>query len=99
VTQCIEVLATTAPGAAPTCKLECRGFAHEPVAVGRYSADDKAPSVFQLAWQFFDLRVAQKLNLLGNEHTAKARELRLRETNGTPDEQIIQEAPSIGGIR
>ena len=59
----------------------------------------QAKRCYQLAWQSFDLRVAQKLNLLGNEHTAKARELRLRETNGTPDEQIIQEAPSIGGIR
>ena len=43
---------------------------------------------YQLAWQFFDLRVAQKLNLLGNEHTAKARELRLREAKGTLDELV-----------
>jgi hypothetical protein len=32
-------------------------------------------------------RVAQKLNLAGNEHTAKARELRSQESNGTPDEE------------
>jgi|SRR5262249_35052247 len=37
----------------------------------------QANRCYQLAWQSFDLRVAQKLNLLGNEHTAKARELRL----------------------
>src|SRR5262249_51558888 len=41
----------------------------------------QANRCYQLAWQSFDLRVAQKLNLLGlnllgNEHTAKARELR-----------------------
>jgi hypothetical protein len=41
---------------------------------------------YQLACQSFDLRVAQRLNLLGNEHTAKARELRSQ--NGrTPDEE------------
>jgi hypothetical protein len=36
----------------------------------------QANRCYQLAWQSFDLRVAQRLNLLGNEHTAKARELR-----------------------
>ena len=40
----------------------------------------QANRCYQLAWQSFDLRVAQKLNLLGNEHTAKARELRSQET-------------------
>jgi len=46
----------------------------------------KANRCYQLAWQAFDLRVAQRLNLLGNEHTAKARELRSR--NGrTSDEE------------
>ena len=40
----------------------------------------QAKRCYQLAWQSFDLRVAQKLNLLGNEHTAKARELRSQET-------------------
>ena len=31
---------------------------------------------YQLAWQCFDLAVAHKLNLMGNELTAKAGELR-----------------------
>ena len=48
----------------------------------------QAKRCYQLAWQSFDLRVAQKLNLLGNEHTAKARELRLREAKGTLDELV-----------
>jgi hypothetical protein len=30
---------------------------------------------YQLAWRHFDLCVAHKLNLMGNAHTAKAREL------------------------
>ncbi len=47
----------------------------------------QADRCYQLAWQSSDLRVAQKLNLAGNEHTAKARELRSQETNGTPDEE------------
>jgi hypothetical protein len=40
----------------------------------------QANRCYQLAWQSFDLRVAQKLNLQANEHTAKARELRSQET-------------------
>jgi hypothetical protein len=40
----------------------------------------QANRCYQLAWQSFDLRVAQRLNLLGNKHTAKARELRSQET-------------------
>ena len=40
----------------------------------------QANRCYQVAWQPFDLRVAQRLNLLGNEHTAKARELRSQET-------------------
>ena len=48
----------------------------------------QAKRCYQLAWQSFDLRVAQKLNLLGNEHTATARELRLREAKGTLDELV-----------
>jgi len=47
----------------------------------------QANRCYQLAWQSFDLRVAHKLNLAGNEHTAKARELRSQESNGTPDEE------------
>ena len=46
----------------------------------------QAKRCYQLAWQSFDLRVAQRLNRLGNEHTAKARELRSQ--NGqTSDEE------------
>jgi hypothetical protein len=40
----------------------------------------QANRCYQLAWQSFDLRVAQRLNLLGNKHTAKARQLRSQET-------------------
>jgi hypothetical protein len=40
----------------------------------------QANGCYQLAWQSFDLRVAQRLNVLGNEHTAKARDLRSQET-------------------
>jgi len=34
---------------------------------------------YQLAWQCFDLTVAHKLNVIGNELTAKARELQSAE--------------------
>jgi hypothetical protein len=40
----------------------------------------QANRCYQLAWQSFDLRVAQRLNVLGNKHTAKARELCSQET-------------------
>jgi hypothetical protein len=43
----------------------------------------QANRCYQLAWQSFDLQVAQRLNLLGNEHTAKVRELRSQENGGT----------------
>jgi hypothetical protein len=36
----------------------------------------QANSCYQLAWQCFDLAVAHKLNVMGNELTAKAGELR-----------------------
>jgi hypothetical protein len=42
----------------------------------------QANRCYQLAWQSFDLRVAHKLNRLGNEHIAKARELRRAQGNG-----------------
>jgi hypothetical protein len=60
----------------------------------------QANRCYQLAWQSFDLPVAHKLNRLGNEHIAKARERRLQETEGTPGEEIgrSQEAP-IGSPR
>jgi hypothetical protein len=48
----------------------------------------QANRCYQLAWQSFDLWVAHKLNRLGNEHIAKARELRrAQETDGTPGEE------------
>ena len=56
----------------------------------------QANRCYQLAWQSFDLRVAQKLNLLGNEHIAKARKLRSQESNGTPDEPPIDAFDSRG---
>jgi hypothetical protein len=46
----------------------------------------QANRCYQLAWQSFDLPVAQRLNLLGNEHTAKARNLGSQET-AEPDEE------------
>jgi hypothetical protein len=65
----------------------------------------QANRCYQLAWQSFDLPVAHKLNLLGNEHIAKARERRLQETSlarnrGDASEEIgrSQEAP-IGSTR
>jgi hypothetical protein len=47
----------------------------------------QANRCYQLAWQSSDLRVARKLNLLGNDHKTKARELSSQETAGTPDEE------------
>jgi hypothetical protein len=49
----------------------------------------QANRCYQLAWQSFDLRVAQRLNLLGNEHTAKARELRSQETAERQMEKLV----------
>ena len=42
----------------------------------------QANRCYQLAWQSFDLRVAHKLNRLGNEHIAKARERRFSRAVG-----------------
>ena len=39
---------------------------------------------YQLAWQCFDLTVAHKLNEMGNELTAKARELQSPEREERP---------------
>ena len=39
---------------------------------------------YQLAWQCFDLTVAQKLNVMGNELIAKARELQSAEHKPSP---------------
>jgi hypothetical protein len=49
----------------------------------------QANRCYQLAWQSFDLRVAQTLNLLGNEHTAKARELRSQETAECQTKKLV----------
>ena len=49
----------------------------------------QANRCYQLAWQSFDLRVAQRLNLLGNEHTARARELRSQETVERQTEKLV----------
>jgi len=54
---------------------------------GRALPSSASKQVLPARLQSFDLRVAQKLNLAGNEHTAKARELRSQESNGTPDEE------------
>ena len=40
----------------------------------------------QLAWQSFDLRVAQRLNLLGNEPYSKDARASFPGNGGTPDE-------------
>jgi hypothetical protein len=49
----------------------------------------QANRYYQLAWQSFDLRVAQRLNLLGNKHAAKARELRSQETVERQTEKLV----------
>ena len=56
----------------------------------------QANRCYQLAWQSFDLRVAQRHNLLGNEHTAKARELRSQGNVGNARRRnwSIREAPT-----
>jgi hypothetical protein len=36
--------------------------------------NQQADWCYQLAWQCFDLAVVHKLNVMGNEHIAKARE-------------------------
>jgi len=47
----------------------------------------QANRCYQLAWQSFDLWVAQKLNLLGNEHRSKAREFYSEQTDWAPDKE------------
>jgi hypothetical protein len=54
---------------------------------------EQANRCYQLAWQSFDLRVAQRLNVLGNEHTAKARELRSQ--NGRASNQETSDPRDI----
>ena len=50
----------------------------------------QANRCYQLAWQCFDLRVAHKLNSLGNDHKAMARELGSRERTRPPSEETGQ---------
>jgi hypothetical protein len=54
----------------------------------------QANRCYQLAWQCFDLWVAHKLNLLGNEHKATACELVSRERNRRPSEETDQSKKS-----
>jgi len=44
---------------------------------------------YQLAWQSFDLAVAHKLNLIGNELTAKARELWSQERKARQTQKLV----------
>ncbi len=43
----------------------------------------------QLAWQCFDLAVANKLNAMGNKHTAKARELSWQERKARQTQKLV----------
>ena len=44
---------------------------------------------YQLAWQRFDLAVAYKLNIMGNELTAKARELWSQERKARQTQKLL----------
>src|SRR5215831_11244300 len=44
---------------------------------------------YQLAWQCFDLAVAHELNLMGNELTAKARELWSQERKARQMQKLV----------
>ena len=44
---------------------------------------------YQLAWQCFDPAVAHKLNLMGNELTAKARELWSQEGKARQTQKLV----------
>jgi hypothetical protein len=44
---------------------------------------------YQLAWQCFDLAVADKLNLMGNELTAKARGLWSQERKAHQTQKLV----------
>jgi hypothetical protein len=47
----------------------------------------QANRCYQLAWQSFDLWVAQKLNRVGNEHRSKARVFYSEQTDWAPDKE------------
>src|SRR5262245_3988797 len=44
---------------------------------------------YQLAWQCFDLAAANKLNAMGNKHTAKARELSWQERKARQTQKLV----------
>jgi hypothetical protein len=48
--------------------------------------DRQAGRCWQLAWQCFHLKKAQKLNAMGNELAARARELRTLSAEGTAED-------------
>jgi hypothetical protein len=56
----------------------------------------QANRCYQLTWQSFDLRVAQRLNVLGNEHTAKARDLRSQETAERHKKKLVDPISTNG---
>jgi hypothetical protein len=55
----------------------------------RVSSVSKANWCYRLAWQSFDLAVAHKLNLMGNELTAKGRELRSQERKARQTQKLV----------
>ena len=48
--------------------------------------DGRADRCWQLAWQCFHLKKAQKLNAMGNELAARARALRTLSAEGTSED-------------
>ena len=56
----------------------------------------QANRCYQLTCQSFDLRVAQRLNVLGNEHTAKARDLRSQETAERHKKKLVDPISTNG---
>jgi hypothetical protein len=49
----------------------------------------QANRCYQLAWQSFDLAVANKLNAMGNKHTARARELSWQEGKAREAQKLV----------
>ena len=49
----------------------------------------EANRCYQLAWQSFDLRVAHKLNLMGNKLTAKGCELWSQERKARQTQKLV----------
>src|SRR5262249_61332731 len=60
------------------------------IAIENVRLFDKVPGAHsQLAWQCFDLAVANKLNAMGNKHTAKARELSWQERKARQAQKLV----------